>query len=342
MKKSYTFAAAVLVAVAVAVLVAQAPDERDAFELRRSLIDGIEDATDRQDLDTLSLFSAAVRELNTIHSRIEDSPLARELADLGLSELPSSATGSLTGRIDHLAERLTHPVAVAHALALLGLSNDPTTAIVDLEDHFDSAIRHFTDLLRLFDDDPVKATEVVSRSWGAALTEAAAHAKVENLRMELTNAQSQLETDPTFVASAVAKHLENNPVVTAQVFAYSETLRDRRNATATTSTGSGDLTRIESAAVDFGLCIVCVMAQALADIPCENAYGTCMADAKSAGNDVEIPADASEELREAREEIKRLRVEIAESHCERNKTRCKEGNAQKAKLCCLIASAIPL
>ena len=343
MKKTFAVAAIALVAVvcALAVLIAQNPEEHDEFELRRILIGGIEDAVDRQDLDLLSLLSAAVREVDTIHSRIEDSSLSRELSDLGLSEHPLPATGSVTDRIDHLAERLTHPVAVAHALALLGLGNAPDAEILDLEDHFDSVLRRFDDFLKLFDEDSTEATELVSRAWGVELTEAAARAQVENIRMELENAQGRLETDPTFAASAFAKHLENNPAVTAQILVYSETLRDHRDATAITSTDSDGLTRVESAAVEFGLCILCVMVQAFADIPCENAYGMCMIAAKSAGAEVEIPADASEELREAREEIKRLRVELAEERCETNKNRCLEGNANKAKLCCLMASAIP-
>ncbi len=53
MKKPLIFAAVALVACAAAVLIAQAPDERDAFELRRTLIDRIEDAYTSGDTETL-------------------------------------------------------------------------------------------------------------------------------------------------------------------------------------------------------------------------------------------------------------------------------------------------
>lgn len=257
---------------------------------------------------------------------------------MGLAEASRTATGSSGERIDALVERLSHPVVVAHALSLLGLGDNPEDAAVDLDSQFSETLRNLDDLLRPLDEDDARANDLVVRAWGAGIEKAVARANVESLRENLKNTQSQLEADPTLVVAALARQLESDPVFTAKVLAHSGALRNHREATAVGNNKSAEPRSAQSATADFGLCVVCTMIQAFADIACHNTHGTCLRDAENV-DETTIPEDAGPD---AREEIIQLRIELAKERCDDMLSRCLEGNANKAKVCCLIASAIPL
>ncbi len=308
----------------------------DPLDLRLHLITSIDAATARKDVSMLALLEAAAREVDTIHAKLNDSSLSRELSDLGLSESPL-ATNDLDRRLDHLIDRLRHPVAVAHALNMLGLGEDPTAARFDVEAQVAADLHRLDELLRLFDEDPARATAYVSRVWSTDLTETEAHEQVASIRSEGEDVQNLLRTDPALVSDVLSRHLERTPTLTAKILSHNGTQRD-----STMVEESGLASVSGEFGIDFIGCLMCTMAQAFRDVGCENEYGMCMIDAGSFRDTMPIPDDASEELRELREELLRARVEMAEMRCQMSFDRCRQQSAERARLCCLLAAAIPV